>query len=134
MKRIILIVFGMLMLSNIACKKNFLDVQSPSSVDEDFVFTSTSETFKVLVGCYDLWRTSNGGMFYDIDAVGSDAETHPESYDAQLRHIPEGLYATEISSDYASSLNMWANMYKIANRANIIMTAIAKKDDYKAAV
>ena len=134
MKRIILILFGLLMLSNIACKKSFLDVQSPSSTDEDFVFTSPGETFKVLVGCYDLWRTSTGGMFYDIDVVGSDAETHPETYDAQLRHIPEGLYATEISVDYASSLNMWANMYKVANRANIIMSNIAEKADYKAAV
>jgi hypothetical protein len=122
------------MLSNIACKKSFLDVESPSSVDEDFVFTSPGETYKVMVGCYDLWRTSNGGMFYDIDVVGSDAETHPETYDAQLRHIPEGLYATEISIDYSSSLNMWANMYKVANRANIIMTNIAEKADYKAAV
>lgn len=134
MTRTILILFGMLMLSNIACKKTFLDVQSPSSVDENFVFTSPGETYKVLVGCYDLWRTSNGGMFYDIDVVGSDAETHPETYDAQLRHIPEGLYATEISIDYSSSLNMWANMYKVANRANIIMTNIAEKADYKAAV
>ena len=123
-----------LLLTNISCKKSFLDVQSPSSVDQDFVFSSPSETFKVVAGCYDLWRTSVGGMFYDIDAVGSDAETHPESYDAQLRHIPEGLYATEISVDYASSLGIWGNMYKIANRANIIMDAIAQKEDYKTAV
>lgn len=126
--------FGILLLSNMACKKSFLDVQSDSATDEDFVFTSPSETFKVLAGCYDLWRSSCGGMFYDIDAVGSDAETHPEAYDAQTRHVPEGLYATEISIDYPSSYNMWANMYKVANRANIIMSNIAKKPDYIAAV
>jgi hypothetical protein len=73
-------------------------------------------------------------MFYDIDAVGSDAETHPEAYDAQLRHIPEGLYATEIAIDYASSLNMLNNMYRVVNRANMIMEAIETKDAYKAAV
>ena len=134
MKRIILILFGMALLGTIACKKSFLDVKSESATDENFVFTTPSETFKVLAGCYDLWRTSNGGMFYDIDVVGSDAETHPETYDAQLRHVPEGLYATEISIDYPSSYNMWANMYKVANRANIIMSNIAKKPDYIAAV
>lgn len=134
MKRIILIVSGLLLTGIIACKKSFLTAESRSAVDTEFVFSSTGEAFGALVGCYDLWRTSNGGMFYDIDAVGSDAETHPEAYDAQLRHIPEGLYASEIALDYASSLAMWGNMYKIANRANMILEAIAKKEEYKAAV
>ncbi|MEO6729843.1 MAG: RagB/SusD family nutrient uptake outer membrane protein [Ferruginibacter sp.] len=135
MKKILLILLGAVMLANMSCKKSFLDAQSPSSVDEDFVFSSPGEAYKVLIGGYELWRTSGyGGLFYDIDAVGSDAECHPESYDAQLRHIPEGLYAAEISTDYASSLNGWANLYKIANRANIIMDAIAKKEEYKTAV
>jgi starch-binding outer membrane protein, SusD/RagB family len=127
MKRIILIVSGLLLTGIIACKKSFLTAESRSAVDTEFVFSSTGEAFGALVGCYDLWRTSNGGMFYDIDAVGSDAETHPEAYDAQLRHVPEGLYASEIALDYASSLGMWGNMYKIANRANMILEAIAKK-------
>ena len=134
MKKILFILCGVLMLASISCKKSFLDVQSPSAVDQDFVFSSTSETFKVLAGCYDLWRGGNNGLFYDIDVVGSDAETHPESYDAQLRHVPEGLYATEISIDYANSVADWANMYKVANRANIIMDAIAAKPEYQAAV
>jgi hypothetical protein len=134
MKRIILIVSGLLLTGIIACKKSFLTAESRSAVDTEFVFSSTGEAFGALVGCYDLWRTSNGGMFYDIDAVGSDAETHPEAYDAQLRHIPEGLYASEIALDYASSLGMWGNMYKIANRANMILEAIAKKEEYKTAV
>lgn len=133
-KLILLLAIATLFLFGASCKKSFLDVQSPSSVDQDFVFSSPGETFKVLVGCYDLWRTSTGGLFYDIDAVGSDAECHPETYDAQLRHIPEGLYASEISIDYSSSLNAWANFYKIANRANIIMDAIRAKPDYQSAI
>jgi hypothetical protein len=134
MKKVFYIVFGIIAIAGISCKKSFLDVQSPSSVDQDFVFSSTGETFKVLAGCYDLWRGGNNGLFYDIDVVGSDAEKHPESYDAQLRHIPEGLYATEISIDYANSVGGWANLYRVANRANIIMDAISQKEEYKAAV
>lgn len=134
MKKILYILLGSITLAGISCKKEFLDVQSPSSVDQDFVFSSTSETFKVLAGCYNEWRGGNNGMFYDVDVVGSDAETHPESYDAQLRHIPEGLYASEISIDYSSSVGEWANMYRVANRVNIIMEAIAQKPEYKAAV
>ncbi|BAV07350.1 Starch-binding associating with outer membrane [Filimonas lacunae] len=135
MKKIIPILYIAVLLIPVAsCKKSFLDVQSPSSVDQDFVFSSPSETYKVLIGCYDLWRSGASGLFYDIDVVGSDAECHPETYDAQLRHIPEGLYASEISIDYANSLNAWANLYKIANRANIIMDAIRAKPEYQQAV
>ncbi len=134
MNRKIFLVYGILLVSAIACKKSFLTADSRSAVDNDFVFSNSSEAYGAIIGCYDLWRTSTGGMFYDIDAVGSDAETHPESYDAQLRHVPEGLYATEISIDYPSSFSMWGNMYKIANRSNMIMDAISKKEDYKAAV
>ncbi|HEX6428233.1 MAG TPA: RagB/SusD family nutrient uptake outer membrane protein [Niastella sp.] len=134
MKRIILSISGLLLLAIVACKKSWLTAESPSAVDTEFVFSSTGEAFGSLVGCYDLWRTSLGGMFYDIDAVGSDAECHPEAYDAQTRHIPEGLYALEISLDYPSSLGIWGNMYKVANRANMIMEAIAKKEEYKTAV
>jgi hypothetical protein len=134
MNRNRLLLMGLLVFGAIACKKSWLTAESRSAVDSEFVFSSTGEAFGALVGCYDLWRTSNGGMFYDIDAVGSDAETHPEAYDAQLRHVPEGLYASEIALDYASSLGIWGNMYKIANRANMILEAIAKKEEYKTAV
>jgi hypothetical protein len=87
-----------------------------------------------MTGNYELWRGSLNGLFYDIDVVGSDAETHPESYDAQLRHVPEGLYASEISIDYGNSLSTLNNLYKVISRANIIMDAISKKEEYQAAV
>ena len=118
----------------ISCKKSFLNVQSPSSVDQDFVFSSPSEAYKVMIGMYELWRSANNALFYDLDVVGSDAECHPEAYDAQTRHIPEGLYATELSIDFADAVTDWAAWYKIANRANIIMETIAQKADYKSAV
>ena len=134
MKKYIYILLGVGAIALASCKKDFLEVQSPSSVDEDFVFNSSGEAFKVLIGNYELWRGANNGLFYDLDAVGSDAETHPESYAAQTRHIPEGLYAAEISINYTNSVGAWANLYKIANRSSIIMEALAKKEEYKAAV
>lgn len=134
MKKLSYILFATVLFTGISCKKSFLDVQSPSSVDEDFVFSSPAETFKVLTGCYEIWRGANNGLFYDLDVVGSDAECHPETYDAQLRHIPEGLYASEISINYANSVNAWADWYKVANRANIIMQALSQKAEYKDAV
>src|ERR671928_544982 len=116
MKKIVYILIGAVVFTFTitSCKKNFLEVQSPSSVDQDFVFSSPSETFKVLAGCYEIWRGANNSLFYDIDVVGSDAETHPESYDAQTRHIPEGLYASELSIDFADPASAWTAWYKVA--------------------
>jgi starch-binding outer membrane protein, SusD/RagB family len=121
-------------LINNSCNKDYLNVPSPSSVDQDFVFSAPSEAYKVLVGCYEIWREGNNGLFYDLDVVGSDIECHPETYDAQTRHVPEYLYASELTINFADAVNTWANLYKVANRANIIMEAIALKDDYKSAV
>jgi hypothetical protein len=134
MKKIIYIALAALVFFSTACDKDYLNVTSPSSKDQDFVFSAPEEAFKVLAGCYELWREGNNGLYYDLDVVGSDAECHPETYDAQTRHIPEGLYATEIPINYANSVIIWANLYKVANRANIIMEAIAEKSDYKEAV
>lgn len=134
MKKIFLYVMVSGLLIGVGCKKNFLDVSSPSAVDQDFVFSSADEAYKVMAGLYDQWRGAGSGLFYDLDIVGSDAECHPESYDAQTRHIPEGLYATEISINYPNGVDTWASMYKIANRANLILEAIGQKKEYKDAV
>lgn len=132
--RLHLIIATVFLSGLMACKKEFLNVQSPSSSDQNLVFATPDEAFKVMVGMYEIWRGAGNGLFYDLDVVGSDAECHPESYDAQTRHIPEGLYASEISINYSNGVDTWANMYKIANRANLVMEAIATKEDYKAAV
>ncbi|MFM6976469.1 MAG: RagB/SusD family nutrient uptake outer membrane protein [Sphingobacteriaceae bacterium] len=134
MKKIIYILLGSVLFLGQACKDSFLDVQSLSSVDQDFVFSTPSEAYKVMMGCYETLRGSLNGLFYDLDVVGSDSESHPEAYSAQTRHIPEGLYASEISINYANGVDTWANLYKMANRANLIMAAIATKPDYLKAV
>jgi hypothetical protein len=134
MKKLLFIILGALVLLIAGCEKSYLNVTSPSAVDQDFVFSSPQETYKVLVGCYTIWETANNNLFYDLDVVGSDIECHPETYDAQTRHVPENLYATELTIDFADAVNAWSDYYKVANRANIIMEAIAQKADYQNAV
>ncbi|MGE4585967.1 MAG: RagB/SusD family nutrient uptake outer membrane protein [Mangrovibacterium sp.] len=134
MKKILYTTLAFMLILFTACQDDYLDVSSPSSVDQDFVFSSPDEAYKVVVGCYNIWRECNNGLFYDLDVVGSDAEYHPETYDAQLRHIPEGLYASEISIDYSNAVGAWEDLYQVANRANIIMEAIGEKDEYVNAV
>jgi starch-binding outer membrane protein, SusD/RagB family len=132
MKKLLYVFLTALMFTSFSCS-DYLEVSSPSSVDESFVFSTPDEAYKVIIGCYEIWRTANNGLFYDVQVVGSDAECHPESYDAQTRHIPEGLYAADLTIDFADAINSWANFYKVANRANIIMTVISEKAEYKAA-
>lgn len=134
MKKFLFIIFVALTLANTSCDQNYLNVSSPSSVDQDFVFSAPEEAYKVLVGCYEIWREGNNGLYYDLDIVGSDAECHPETYDAQQRHIPEGLYAAEIPINYSNAVGIWANLYRVANRATMAMEEIKKKADYQSAV
>jgi len=43
------------------------------------------KAYKVMVGCYEIWRTAASGLFYDLDVVGSDIECHPELM--MLKHV-----------------------------------------------
>lgn len=132
MKKILFTLLTLLMFASYSCK-DYLDVSSPSSVDQDFVFTTPDEAYKVMVGCYEIWRNCNNGLFYDVQVVGSDAESHPETYDAQTRHIPEGLYAADLTIDFADAINSWASFYRVANRANMIIKVIGEKEEFKTA-
>lgn len=134
MKKLLYFVLSIFILLNTACTKDFLEVQSPSQVDEDFVFSSPSEAYKALVGNYDIWRLADSGMFYDTEIVGSDSECHPELYSAQTRHIPEGLFATELSINESNPKSFFENAYKIISRSNIMIESIEGKQEYKDAV
>lgn len=117
-----------------SCKKDFLYPHSDSVQDEKLVFSTPGDAYKVLMGEYDLWRDTYNGLFYDLDVVGSDIEHHPEAYTSQIRHVPEYLYASPLAIDFSDAVGAWANLYKIANRANVIMSAIAEKEEYKQAI
>ncbi|SEA04836.1 Starch-binding associating with outer membrane [Arachidicoccus rhizosphaerae] len=134
MKKLLYIFMGVLIIAGISCKKDFLNVESPSAVDEDFVFSSSGETFKVLAGMYELWRGVNNNLFYALDVPGSDAETHPEAFAAQVRHVWEGLYPSEPNIDETNFTSAWAGWYQIANRANIVMEALDQKSEYTSAI
>lgn len=133
MKKIFYTCF-VLFLAITACDDDFLEVASPSSVEEDFLFSSPAEAYKVLVGCYDIWHSADDGMFYATQITGSDAETHPETYSAQDRHIPEGLFASEFNINWGEYVEAWASFYTIVSRANITMEAIEGKEEYQNAV
>ncbi|MFL5748273.1 MAG: RagB/SusD family nutrient uptake outer membrane protein [Niastella sp.] len=61
------------------CKKSWLDTTSPSNVDDAFVTSTPSETFKTLSWCYANYRQNCVmGTYRWNDPIGSDAEMYPE--------------------------------------------------------
>ncbi|MEO7309404.1 MAG: RagB/SusD family nutrient uptake outer membrane protein [Chitinophagaceae bacterium] len=83
------------------CKKTFLDVSSPSNVDDNFVTSTTTETFKSLSWCYANYRQSCiMGTYRWNDPVGSDAEYYPES--GSTNNLNAQLHTDVLPVDYAT--------------------------------
>ena len=58
--------------------KDFLSVSSPNKMDNDFVTSSVSESFKTLSQCYRTILSVSGGGNYNWNDSQSDAEYYPE--------------------------------------------------------
>lgn len=134
MKKLIYIILAAFVLINTACQKDYLDVKSPSAVDEDFVFASSDEAYKVLAGCYNEYHHANYYQFYEAQVVGSDAEHFGEPYASQQRNNVAYLFDEDIPINYPRAVDAWAQFYKIINRCNIMTQAIEQKEDYQSAV
>jgi hypothetical protein len=92
------------------CKKSFLDATSPSNVDDVFVTSTPSETFKTLSWCYANYRQNCiMGTYRWNDPIGSDAEMYPEdgssnNLNAYLRSdlLPINAVSTGFNSLYTT--------------------------------
>ncbi|UKM66492.1 RagB/SusD family nutrient uptake outer membrane protein [Flavobacteriaceae bacterium GSB9] len=134
MKKLMYLMLSVAFIVNTGCEKDFLVVQNPSSVDEDFVFGYPEEADKVLAGMYDIWHDLDKRLFYDVSSVGSDSEHHPEPYTAQARHIPMGLFPVPYPIDDDAHRDTWQESYLLINRANVVMKSIEGKQEYQSAV
>ncbi len=113
------------------CKKNFLDVSSPSSVDDNFVTSTTTETFKALSWCYANYRQNCiMGSYRWNDPVGSDAEYYPE--DGSTNNLNAQLRTELLPVDYAAP--GFNSLYQTLALASRLANIIAAKDEYKADV
>jgi len=110
------------------CKKDFLNATSPSNVDDNFVTSTPSETFKTLSWCYANYRQNCiMGTYRWNDPIGSDAETYPEenssnNLDAILR--PDQLPIDAVAAGFNG-------LYGTLARASKVAGLIAAKDVYK---
>jgi hypothetical protein len=146
MKKILNLLLGaavVLSLTTTSCA-DFLNAESPSTVDADFVFSDPSTARAALYSMYNQWETTaNGqvfgaGLFYACDVAGSDIERHPEKYENQLaRHQPETFYAngTEtgiygIGGYDKENSSAYSNLFSVISKANSIITAIEEMDGF----
>ncbi|WPU92831.1 RagB/SusD family nutrient uptake outer membrane protein [Mucilaginibacter sabulilitoris] len=120
-----------LCLSFTQCKKSYLDVASPSSVDDNFVTTTTTETFKSLSWCYANYRQNCiMGVYRWNDPVGSDAEYYPE--DGSTNNLNAIGRSDQLGVDaVAGGFN---SLYQTLALASRLANVIAAKDAYKADV
>jgi len=111
------------------CKKSYLDVTSPSNVDDSFVTSTTTETFKSLSWCYANYRQNCIMSSYRWnDPVGSDAEYYPE--DGSTNNLNAQLKTDQLPVDYATP--GFNALYQTLALASRLADIIAAKDAYKA--
>src|SRR4051812_22054604 len=113
------------------CKKDFLNASSPSNVDDNFVTTTPSETFKTLSWCYANYRQNCiMGTYRWNDPVGSDAEMYPEENSSNNNNAI--LRSDQLPIDaIAGGFN---GLYTTLARASKVASLIAAKDVYKSDV
>ena len=131
-----------------ACE-NYLEPESPSVVDAEFVFSNTTTARAALEGGYEAWRaTANSyvfgaGLFYAADIAGSDIERHPEAYTNQIaRHVPESFYSngtlasTYDIDSYSSNNNSGAyvQLFDVIGKANAVIQGIEQSETGQEAI
>lgn len=110
------------------CKKNFLDVSSPSNVDDQFVTSTPSETFKTLSWCYANYRQNCiMGTYRWNDPIGSDAEMYPEQSSSNNSNAI--MRSDLLPIDYAAA--GFNSLYTTLARASKVAGLIAQKQAYQ---
>src|SRR5690349_15926826 len=113
------------------CKKDYLDVTSPSIVDDEFVTSTPSETFKTLSWAYSNYRQNCiMGTYRWNDPIGSDAEMYPEQTSSNNANAI--LRPDLLPIDYSAA--GFNSLYSTLARAAKVANIIAGKDQYKSDV
>jgi len=111
--------------------QDYLETSSPSNVDDAFVTSTPTETFKTLSWAYANYRQNciMGGYRWN-DPVGSDAEMYPEENSSN--NLNAILLSDQIPIN--SSAGGFNALYSTLARAAKVAEIIAGKDVYQADV
>ncbi|RXK86079.1 RagB/SusD family nutrient uptake outer membrane protein [Filimonas effusa] len=131
MKKIINYTFVLLLCSLFTQCKQYLDTSSPSNTDDEFVTSTTAETFKTLSWCYANYRQNCAVSLYSWnDPIGSDAEMYPEA--TSTNNLNAIMQSEAMTVD--AMRDPFNNLYSTLARATKVAKVIAEKAQYKAAV
>lgn len=133
------------MLGATSCS-DYLETKSPSTVDADFVFSSTATAKAALEGAKAAMHGAysshifGDGLYYAADIAGSDIMRHPEGYAKQPgRHPAEAFYrnGTETGA-YALTSYMkegtdgtYGYLFSVIGKCNAITTAFEQKNNFE---
>ncbi len=107
--------------------EDYLNTSSPSNVDDDFVTSTTSETFKTLSWCYSNYRQACiMGVYRWNDPISSDAEMYPEENSSN--NINAILQPDQLPINYMEG--GFNSLYTTLARAGKVANVIAEKQEY----
>lgn len=120
----------------LASCRDYLEVDSPSVVDSDFLMSNLKTAESVLLGAYTDYKTADiwmGGKLYYQNGPGSDIEHFPENSLAftcyhSAYFYPEGTESWNIN---ANTMDHFASTYAAIDRCNTIINAVEKKTNFK---
>lgn len=133
------------MLGATSCS-DYLETKSPSTVDADFVFSSTATAKAALEGAKAAMHGAysshifGDGLYYAADIAGSDIMRHPEAYAKQPgRHPTEAFYrnGTETGTYGLTSYmkegtdGSYGYLFSVIGKCNAITTAFEQKDNFE---
>ncbi len=133
------------MLGATSCS-DYLETKSPSTVDADFVFSSTATAKAALEGAKAAMHGAysshifGDGLYYAADIAGSDIMRHPETYAKQPgRHPAEAFYrnGTETGAYGLTSYmkegtdGSYGYLFSVIGKCNAITTAFEQKDNFE---
>lgn len=133
------------MLGATSCS-DYLETKSPSTVDADFVFSSTATAKAALEGAKAAMHGAysshifGDGLYYAADIAGSDIMRHPEAYAKQPgRHPAEAFYrnGTETGTYGLTSYmkegtdGSYGYLFSVIGKCNAITTAFEQKDNFE---
>lgn len=126
MKKKNIIIAGLALLGLSACT-DFLEVDAPSSVTDDYVFSNKEEANTLLNGVYQALASNNtyGNALLTTYNLNSDVEFTTSSAESQTAsHNEYKLFDAE--ADASGLISLWNQFYTTIERANNFINAAEK--------
>lgn len=130
MKKLFIILFGVVCSLSLVRCSDYLETSSPANTGDAFVTSSPSEAFKILSKTYADYRQSAWfGTYRYNDPIGSDVEIYPEGPTSSNAYNGRQEMAMLGVNSQSGGFNA---LYKTVSYASKFADVIASKSEYQA--